>query len=351
MVLLVVGALVMWAGAETAVRGSMWLARAAGVQAFVLGALLFGVDLEGLGAAVVAAGRGQTEIAGGEVFGTVLFLFTAAFGVALLLSRRPIPSPSALMLAAPALGVVAAALTVADRLVTRAEGLILVALYGAYVFLTLREGRPSPGRVSEAGEAGEAEGDEHLETEAGEDGEAEAGGGEEDPADDAVADGRGAREAGEAPPAGGRRWLAPALVSVGGLGVLYVGALLLVAGGTRVVDETGLVAGFVGAAVIGALASLDEVLLEVLPVRRGVPELATGNLLGTLAAFTTGVLGLAALVRPLRLDGAVTLTFLAVALLYAVVATTFFARKRAGWGLGVFVLAFWALWLALASRV
>ncbi len=43
------------------------------------------------------------------------------------------------------------------------------------------------------------------------------------------------------------------------------------------------------------------------------------------------------------------LTFLAVAFLYAVVATTFFIRGRAGWRLGAFVLAFYAAWLILAG--
>ena len=65
-----------------------------------------------------------------------------------------------------------------------------------------------------------------------------------------------------------------------------------------ILDRTTLSAGYVGAAIIGALASADELLLEVLPVRRGTPELATGNLFGTLAAFTSGALGLAALSTP-----------------------------------------------------
>jgi len=103
--------------------------------------------------------------------------------------------------------------------------------------------------------------------------------------------------------------------------------------------------------VIGALASLDEVFLEVLPVRRGIPELATGNLLGTVAAFSTGVLGLAALVRPLEVDGAGATAFLASATLYTVVATAFLARGRAGKVVGVAILALYGLWLAFASRL
>ena len=137
----------------------------------------------------------------------------------------------------------------------------------------------------------------------------------------------------------------------GGLLAVAGGAALLVAGGARLVTEAGLTAGFVGAAVLGILVSLDEVLLEVLPIRRGAPDLATGNLFGTLAAFTTGVLGLAALVRPLEIDAAGSVAFTGVAALYAVVATVFVARGRAGRLLGGFVLASYGAWLVWGASV
>jgi cation:H+ antiporter len=299
-VLLAVGGGVLYVGAEAAVRGGSGLARALGVSAFVVGALLFGVDLEGLGTAVVASARGDTAIAAGEIFGTVLFLFSAAFGAALLAARAPVPSPNRLMVLAPGVHLMAGAFAVADRYVARLEGILLLVFYGAYVGLVLRDGRSN--RDDEPARAG--------------------------------------------PSAG------PAiLLTVGGLVAVAGGAALLVAGGARLVRETGLTAGFVGAAVLGILVSLDEVLLEVLPIRRGSPELATGNLFGTLAAFTTGVLGLAALVRPLEIDAAGSVAFLGVAALYAVVATVFVARGRAGRVLGVFVLAAYAAWLVWAATV
>jgi cation:H+ antiporter len=298
--LLVAGAAVLYLGAEAAVRGATGLSRALGVTAFAVGALLFGIDLEGLGAAVVASARGETAIAAGEIFGTVLFLFSAAFGAALLLAREPVPSPDRIMVLAPGLHLVACAFAVADRYVARLEGVLLVVFYLAYVGLVVRTGRtPSAGDT------------------------------------EAVPDRSGAR----------------LLVVAGGLLAVAGGAGLLVAGGVRLVTEAGLTAGFVGAAVLGILVSLDEVVLEVLPIRRGTPELATGNLFGTLAAFTTGVLGLAALVRPLVIDAPGSVAFLGVAVLYAVVATTFVARGRAGRLLGTVVLASYAAWLVWSATL
>ena len=301
--LLAAGAGVLYLGAEAAVRGASGLSRALGVPAFAVGALLFGVDLEGLGAAVVAAGRGETSLAVGEIFGTILFLFSAAFGAALLLAREPVPTPGLTMVLAPGLHLVACAFAISDRFVARPEGVLLIVFYLAYVGLVIRTGRTGPGQGQDESE----------------------------------------------PHPGGRAALA--LLAGGGLLAVAGGAAVLVAGGARLVTESGLTAGFVGAAVLGILVSLDEVLLEVLPIRRGAPELATGNLFGTLAAFSTGVLGLAAVVRPLEIDAPGSVAFIGVAVLYAVVATVFVTRGRAGRLLGALVVASYGAWLVWGASV
>jgi cation:H+ antiporter len=304
--LLAGGALLLYVGAEAAVRGAAGFARAVGIPAFVLGALLFGIDPEGLGTAMVASGRGQPSIAAGEIFGTILFLYSAAFGAALLVSRKPVESPTALMVLAPAGHLVIAALVISDRLVSRLEAGLLLVVYAAYVALVVEEGRMLRARAEEIQE-----------------------------------------EAREAPRS---RWLLAGF-AVGGLGLVYAGATVLVEGGTRFLAATGLAAGFVGAAVLGVLVSLDEVLLEVLPIRRGTPDLATGNLFGTMAAFCSGVLGIAALVRPMELDSASLLAFLGAAGLYAIVATVFLARGRAWKGLGLVVVGVYAVWLVSAGSL
>ncbi len=302
--LLLGGAAVLTAGAEAAIRGAGRLALDRGLSPFLLGALLFGVDVESLGAALIAAGRGQTSIAAGEAFGTIVFLFSAAFGAALLLSRRPIESPAPNMVLLPAAALAIGAVALSDSVVTRPEGFALVAVYVLYVNLVVRESRAA--RVAA----------ERIE-----------------------------REARQGP------GLPIPVLLVAGLALVYLGATVLVSGGVRILHRTSLSAGFVGAAVIGALASADEVLLEVLPVRRGMPDLATGNLFGTVAAFSTGVLGLAALVRPLEVDSAAASAFVAAAALYAVVATVFLARGRAGKLTGLVILAGYAGWIVWASGV
>ena len=305
-VLLVAGAAVLFVGAEAAIRGAGAFARAAAIPLFAVGALLFGVDLEGTGTAVVAAARGQTEIAGGEIFGTVAFLFSVAFGAGLLLARRRVASPPAEHVLMPAIGVVTIAVACQDTVVTRVEGALLVGLYLTYVAFVLYDPRLAAPRVAEI-ERESAEG-----------------------------------------PSGRAAALGMTLV---GLGLVALGAAALVEGGVRLLARTSLARGFVGAGVVGVLASLDEVLLSVLPLRRGEDDLATGNLFGTLAAFATGVVGIAALVRPLTLDGAALSALIFAAVLYALVASTFLWRKEAGRLLGAVLVVSYAVWLSLAAQI
>src|SRR5438034_9975854 len=135
------GTVLVAVGAESAVRGAARFALATGIPAFAIGALLFGIDFEGTAGSLIAAGRGQTALAAGEAYGTVIFLFSAAFGAALLLSRKPVPSPSPLMVIAPSIAVVGSALVLEDRMVTRLEGAFLVLLYLAYVALVVADRR------------------------------------------------------------------------------------------------------------------------------------------------------------------------------------------------------------------
>ncbi len=260
LLLLFAGGVLLFMGAGSAIRGASGFARAAGVPLFTLGALLFGIDFEGLGTAIVAAAKGQTALAAGEVFGTLAFLYGGALAVALLVARRPVASPGAEMVLAPAAALFSVAVVASDTEVSRV-----------------------------------------------------------------------------------------ALLTVAGLGALYGGATFLVLGGVRVLERTQLAPGFIGAALVGVLVSLDEVVLEVLPIRRGQDDLATGNLFGTVAAFCTAVIGVAALVRPLDLDGAGMATLIFATALYAFVATVFLLRDRVGWIVGAVLLASYLGWLVLAA--
>jgi cation:H+ antiporter len=208
------------------------------------------------------------------------------------------------MVLLPGLAVLLGAAALSDQVVSRPEGLLLIAAYAIYLGVVLRQRRVAEQRGIEI-----------------------------------------AREAREGP------GLPPLPLLLVGLGMVYVGANVLVDGGVRILERTSLAAGFVGSALIGTLASLDEVLLEVLPVVRGTPELATGNLLGTVAAFPTAVLGLAALVRPLTIDASAGLALLAAAALYAVVAVAFLLRGEISRPAALLLLIVYVAWLVYTATL
>jgi cation:H+ antiporter len=304
--LLLSGAIVLGAGGGAAVRGVTRFGRAHGVSAFALGVVLFGVHLEPLGATLVASAKDQSSIAAGTAIGTMGFLIGIGFAVALLSSKHPVEAPSVSMTLMPMAGLLLVALAVRDLQITRGEGIIMVAAYAAYLVASFRDGHDPSLRAL----AAEAD-----------------------------------REAGQR-----RRTAVPDwLLAIGGLVLIWVGATLLVDGAVRVL-ASGLAAGFVGAAIVGSLAAAGQTTLEVIAVRRGEFDLATGNLMGTVVAFSTGVLGIVAVIRPLPLDSSVAVALIAVAVLYTVVATAFLARGRAGRAVGATLLVLFAVWLAVAWR-
>jgi Ca2+/Na+ antiporter len=125
-----------------------------------------------------------------------------------------------------------------------------------------------------------------------------------------------------------------------GVGVLYVAATLLLEGSTRILERTTLAAGFVGAALVGGTASLREAART-----RRTPE----GPFRSVAALAAGVLGTAALLRPLVVDAAAASALLAATALYAGVCAVFLVRGEAWRLTGLLVLGLYGAWLFLAA--
>jgi cation:H+ antiporter len=94
-------------------------------------------------------------------------------------------------------------------------------------------------------------------------------------------------------------WLA-ALTTVLGLGLIALGGELVARGAVRLVDVLGLSAALVGMVITPAAIEAEEVARQVIPARRGYPDVAAGNVIGTVLYFTLFNLGLIALITPVR---------------------------------------------------
>lgn len=144
---LVVGGIVALAGgSELLVRGATSIARAAGVSETVIGLTLVavGTSLPELATAIVAALRGHTEVALGNVLGSNIFNILLILGALFIITPVTV-SPEILdfdiwVLAAVTLLAVPVMLT--GRRITRFEGAAFLVLYAAFIWYQFEPDKP-----------------------------------------------------------------------------------------------------------------------------------------------------------------------------------------------------------------
>ena len=92
------------------------------------------------------------------------------------------------------------------------------------------------------------------------------------------------------------------LLFVGGVGVLYFGAEWLVRGSARLAASLGVSPIVVGLTVVSMGTSAPELVISVVASLGGNPDLAIGNVMGSNLANVGLVLGISAILRPLRVS-------------------------------------------------
>ena len=138
--LLVVGGIVaLAAGSELLVRGALQIARAAGVSETVIGLTLvaFGTSLPELATAIVAAARGHTEVALGNVLGSNIFNILLILG-SLFVITPVIVSPEILNLDIwflAAVTLIAVPVMLIGKRIGRIAGAVFVLLYVAFIWV------------------------------------------------------------------------------------------------------------------------------------------------------------------------------------------------------------------------
>ena len=136
---MLVGLVALVAGAQLLVEGAVSLARAFGVSELMIGltVLAIGTSLPELATSVVAALRGERDIAVGNVVGSNIFNLLSVLGLTGLASLGQLPvAPAALALDIPVmLGVALLCMPIfrAGFTVTRANGMFFLLCYAAYL--------------------------------------------------------------------------------------------------------------------------------------------------------------------------------------------------------------------------
>jgi cation:H+ antiporter len=292
--LLVAGVALVVAGADVFFRGLLALAARLGLPAFVVTVVLSGFELENLAAGIAANTKGPPGAAAGTFLGGTTFLAAGVAGLGALIApmRARLPSTALVWTAAAPVPLLLLSL---DGTLSRLDGGLLLLW-----FVLALAGLARSGRSLLAAEPVE------------------------------------------------RRNRAFVLL-VAGLAVLTLGGELLGEGLRRAVSRFGISATLLGNTALAASVEAEELARVALPARRGRPDVALANVLGTVVHFIAFNAAVIALVQPLALDAATRHLHLPAALASTWVLCALLAlRGGLGPREGALLLALYAVYLGLA---
>lgn len=280
-----IGLILLVIGAELLVRGSVTMARRLGVSSLLIGLTLvgFGTSTPELVASVTAALRGSPGIAIGNVVGSnicnvLLILGVGALIYPLATTRRAFIRDGPMLLAVSGL-----LLAVAwHGALSRPVGAVFIGLLAGYLVYTYRTERavPDAGAALHAAEA-------------------------------------------EQVPSVSLAWPLAALMVAGGIGVLVIGASLLVGGAIVVARDFGVSETIIGLTVVALGTSLPELATSAVAAMRREADVAIGNVVGSNIYNVLGILGVTALIQPITVPVEIMVVDIWVMLAAAVVLVGF----------------------------
>jgi cation:H+ antiporter len=258
-VYILVGAVLLYGGAEGLVRGSASLAARMGLTPLVIGltVVAFGTSMPEMVVSVGATLAGNGAIAAGNVVGSNIGNIALILGLSSLVSP-PVVNARVVRVDLPILVALSVVLVwmLSDGQVGRAEAAILVTALIGYLTFSLRAARAEPPEIQ--------------------------------------------AEFAEGMPQGPRSALLDVVLVVAGLGVLVVGARLLVVGAVAIAQGFGVSDAVIGLTVVAIGTSLPELATSLIAAARGEGDIAVGNVVGSNIFNILGIVGVAAMVRPLQ---------------------------------------------------
>ncbi len=239
-------------GGEFLIRGAVGLAQRFHVPPLIIGLTIvgFGTSTPELLVSLQAALDGAPALAIGNVVGSnianiLLILGLSAMIVPMMLDFARLRRDFAVMIGAT----IALWLMLGGGVVSRPEGMLLLAGLGVYLWISLK----------------------------------------------------GAREIPEGPVVARPVWQT-ALMAVGGLLILMAGAKAMVVSSTEIARAFGVSEAVIGLTIVAVGTSLPEMATSILAAFRKHPELAIGNILGSNIFNILGILGVTATVTPVPVD-------------------------------------------------
>jgi len=266
---LAIGVAILYAGAESLVRGSVSMARAFGVKPLVIGltVVAYGTSAPELAVSTKAALSHAQPIALGNVIGSCAANISLVLGLTALIApptvdRRVIRREVPILLAS----VIAIPLCLLDGVISRFEGALLIACAVMFTIATLTFAARSEDLVDRDD-------------------------------DDAEGNPVGVPFAGRVRPGGSRA--VALLLSALGLVLIVFGSNLFVSGARGIAAEVGMSERMLGLTVIALGTSLPELIASLAAATRNQSGLAVGSVIGSNLLNVFLVLGLVAYLRPI----------------------------------------------------
>lgn len=325
--LLLAGFAVLVVGGELLVRGASALSARMGISPMVVGltVVAIGSSLPELAVGVDAAVRGSPGLVTGNIVGTNIVNLLLVLGLAAAI-QPIITARQMLRLDLPAVAAAAVLLLVLSLggSLTWPAGVLLLLVGVAYTATILWYTKRS--RAQELSRrAAQAQTVETTDTQ-------------------------------DAPPAGWRRGAVDAVLLLGGIALVILGADWLVTGAVDIASELGVSDALIGLTIVAVGTSAPELVTTVVATLRGQASMAVGNLIGSSVYNIVFILGATVLVAPdgipvpdevLRVDMPV---LVVVSLLVVLMFRT--GRRMSRWE-GLLLVAFYAVYLTylLLARV
>ncbi len=267
---LILGIAILYWGAEWLIRGSATLARTLGVKALVIGltVVAYGSSAPELAVSTEAVRDHATPIALGNVIGSCAANISLILGLTALIAppkidariiRREVPILLGSAIAVPVM--------LRDGVISRTEGLALIACAMLFTILTLTVSSRDDVDEETAEQAKDAE---------------EAG----------------ASYGGRGRPKGSP--LIAVIMSCVGIALLVVGSGLFVHGARGIAGELGMSERMLGLTIIAIGTSLPELIASLVAATRGHSALAVGSVIGSNLLNVFLVLGICAYLHPIR---------------------------------------------------
>ncbi|TYC52347.1 calcium/sodium antiporter [Rhodobacterales bacterium] len=258
------GLVLLVAGGDLLVRGSVGLAQRFGISELMIGLVLvgFGTSTPELMTSILAAKNGSPGIAVGNVAGSNIANILLILGLSALICPIAV-KPAALLRDGPANALAAVAFTALalSGAITRLEGIVLIGALAVYLVVTYRTEKDASSPSAEL----------H----------------------------RGEAQSVTAQPASSNLAL-NILMALGGLAMTLGGAHFLVGGAIDFASAAGVSDAVIGLTVVAVGTSLPELVTSVIAAFKRQTDIALGNILGSNLFNILGILGVTATIAPLK---------------------------------------------------